>query len=127
MSHNGNNTNAPLPLFGGIQQEIDRIIEKAGSFFCEEEETEEVFLEQVDERVTTTEVSLLKRNAHMYAKYPAVFHGKYSIPKHWVSDEEVAKAVIIEDVPNRKGQKRREKREGRYIGVLQHLYRELAF
>lgn len=127
MSYNGNNTNVSLPLFSGIQQEIDRIIERAGSFFCEEEETEEMFLEQVDEHAMTAEVSLLKHNAHMYAKYPAVFHGKYSIPKHWVSDEEVAKAVIIEDVPNRKGQKRREKREGRYIGVLQHLYRELAF
>ncbi len=107
-------------MFSGIQQEIDRIIEKAGSFFYDEEEIEEVVLEQMEGGEITGEISLLKRNAHTYAKYPAVFHGKYSIPKHWVSDEEVAKAVIIEDSPNKK-------RQSRYKGVVRHLYKELAF
>lgn len=120
MPYKQNNTTL-MPMWAGIQQEIDRIIERAGAFFCEEDEADMVVLEQMDDEEVISTLSLANRTAHTYTKYPAILHGRYSIPKHWVSDEDVEKVVIIEDVPKTKTRQRR----GR--GVAWHLYRTLAF
>ena len=112
-----------MPLFVGFQQEIDRIIEKAGSFFCEEEDETTVLLEQVEVAEAVMPMPQ-QRNAYTYTKYPALLHGKYSIPKHWVSDEDVANVVITEDAPLKKKDR---KENGHIQGVLRHVYQQLAF
>lgn len=122
MPQNVNNTT--MPLFAGFQQEIDRIIEKAGAFFCEEEEIEVVELLEAVEQETIPQAVPLQRNAYAYAKYPALFHGKYSIPKHWVSDEDVAKVIIVEDTPATKKGKRATRQTQ---AILRHVYEQLAF
>lgn len=117
MTQQEKNTTLPIPAFMNMQREIDRILEKAGAIFYEQEVEEIDEINEIETLVVKEEMTLNKRNNYIFTKYPAVFHGKYSIPKTWVSDEEVAKAVIIEDG----------KEAVRTKGVLYFLYREFVY
>lgn len=122
MSLAERNSSMQPRMFGSFQAEIDRMLEKVGMLVCEEEEEEYVALTEEIEKIVVEEThtqTAMKLNAHSYTKYPALIHGKYSIPKTWVKDEDVARVVIQEDGNNRRFLRTTK-------DVAYYLYKELA-